>query len=114
LSDENPNQSQARIFGNDSQDLPLDLSKTSTCVPFVHRSMSIDETPPSPVDLSIEPSHTYDRQISIDHLYEEPMILTQPKSEWHYRSMKDLAKNHIPLVSGEGPQRTPIRIKVSF
>jgi hypothetical protein len=52
--------------------------------------------------------------MSIDYLYEEPKIVTQPKSEWHYRSIKDLAKKHIPFVSGDGPQRTPVRVRVSF
>ena len=51
--------------------------------------------------------------MSVDCSYDGPQILTGPKPEWHYRSTRDLAKEHIPFLSGDGPQRTPIRIKVS-
>jgi len=51
--------------------------------------------------------------MSVDDTYEPPEVITQPKREWHYRSIKDLAKNHLPYVAGNGPQRTPIRVKVS-
>jgi hypothetical protein len=48
------------------------------------------------------------------HEYDAPEILTQPKKEWHYRNMKDLGKNRIPLLAGDGPQRTLIRVKVKY
>jgi hypothetical protein len=48
----------------------------------------------------------------IQHQYDAPEILTQPKKEWHYRNMKDLGKERIPLLAGDGPQRTLIRVKV--
>ncbi|CAF3461546.1 unnamed protein product [Rotaria sp. Silwood1] len=43
---------------------------------------------------------------------EAPEILNQPKKEWHYRNMKDLAKNQIPLLAGDGSQRKLTRVKV--
>ncbi|CAF4159428.1 unnamed protein product [Adineta steineri] len=43
---------------------------------------------------------------------EAPSILIQPNSDWHYRSIKDFASNHVPCLSGKGPQRTPIRVTV--
>ncbi|CAF3435200.1 unnamed protein product [Rotaria sp. Silwood1] len=56
--------------------------------------------------------HISDRQILANYTYKQPQIITEPKSDWHYRSLKDLLKNHIPLLSGEGPQRTPIRVQI--
>lgn len=50
--------------------------------------------------------------MSIDDAFEPPEIITQPKREWHYRSIKDLAKQHLPYLAGSGPQRTPIRVRV--
>jgi hypothetical protein len=44
--------------------------------------------------------------------YDAPEILIQPKSEWHYRNIKDLGKKRMPLLAGQGPQRTPIQVKV--
>lgn len=41
-----------------------------------------------------------------------PKILIQPKPEWHCRTMKDLGENRIPLLAGQGPQRTLIQVKV--
>ncbi|CAF0946388.1 unnamed protein product [Rotaria sordida] len=43
---------------------------------------------------------------------EAPNILNKPKKDWHYRNMRDLAKNRIPLLAGDGPQRSLIRVKV--
>ncbi len=114
LSNGNASRSHATTHINDSPTSPLDLSRTSTRFPFVHRSTSIEDSSPSPIDLSIKASYIDNRQMSIDYLYEKPMIMTQPKTQWHYRSIKDLAKKHIPFLSGNGPQRTPIRIKVKF
>lgn len=112
---ENSNQSQLEtLYANESQTSPLDLSKTSTRFPFVHRSTSNDNSPPSPKNVSVKTNYFDNKPMSIDYLYEEPKIITQPKSEWHYRSIKDLAKKHIPFVSGDGPQRTPVRVRVSF
>lgn len=42
-----------------------------------------------------------------------PEISIQPKSEVHARNMKELGKQEIPFLPGEGPQRTPIQVKVS-
>jgi hypothetical protein len=103
------------VTDNDElQTSPLDLSTTSTRFKFVPRSKSTDNPPSSPMELSIDDSPIVSRQTSRDFYYDEPIIVTHPKSEWHYRSIKDLAKKHIPFISGDGPQRTPIRIKVSF
>ncbi|CAF3569920.1 unnamed protein product [Rotaria sp. Silwood1] len=90
---------------NDSQNSPLDLSKTGKfdrCVPR------------SPDVLCVKANNSCDRQMLSSHLYDEPKVLTEPKTDWHYRSIKDLAKKHIPFLPGDGPQRTPIRITVDF
>ncbi|CAF0767293.1 unnamed protein product [Rotaria sordida] len=105
------NQSYPTTFGYESQDSPLDLSKNSKHFPF-QRPMSIDESLTAAEDSCVKSHNIIDRQMAINYPYEAPQIITQPKSDWHYRSMKDLAKKHIPFLSGEGPQRTPIRIKV--
>lgn len=44
--------------------------------------------------------------------YDALEILTPPKKKWHYRNMKDLGKGGAPLLAGDGPQRTPIQVKV--
>ncbi len=44
--------------------------------------------------------------------YDAPEILIGPKRKWRYRNMKDLGQNRLPLLAGEGPQRTSIRVKV--
>ncbi|CAF4656537.1 unnamed protein product [Rotaria sp. Silwood1] len=90
---------------NDSQNSPLDLSKTGK----FYRCL-----PRSPDVLCVKTNNTCDRQMLLSHLYDAPKLLTEPKLDWHYRSIKDLAKKHIPFLSGDGPQRTPIRITVSF
>jgi hypothetical protein len=99
---------------NNSPPMPLDLSKTSTVYPFIPRSMSRDDPPMSPMDSSDRNPYFIGRQMLEDIQYEAPEIIIQPKLEWHYRSMKDLEKKHIPFLSGDGPQRTPIRVRVSY
>jgi hypothetical protein len=44
--------------------------------------------------------------------YDAPEVLIQPKGQWHCRNMKDLGRHRIPLLAGEGPQRTLIQVKV--
>jgi hypothetical protein len=90
---------------NFSPSLPLDLSVNSRQFPFRGGSSS-------PTDLSIKPIQTNSRQMSVDDEYEPPLIITEPKRDWHYRSIKDLAKKHLPYLPGIGPQRTPIRVTV--
>lgn len=51
-------------------------------------------------------------EASATHQCDEPEIITQPHAEWHYRNMKEFEKKKLPFLPGEGPQRTPIRIKV--
>jgi len=46
--------------------------------------------------------------------YAEPEIIIQPKEEWHRRYMRDVGKRKMPLLSGDGPQRTSIPVKVSY
>ncbi len=46
--------------------------------------------------------------------YPKPDVIIQPKEEWHRRYMKDVGRRKMPLLSGDGPQRTPIRVKVSY
>jgi len=87
---------------------PLDLSKSGPYFSYPQTSYT------SPLDLSMKPRRINDRQMSIENACEPPEIIIQPKSEWHYRSAKDLANNHLPLLAGNGPQRTPIRVKVNF
>ncbi|CAF4456897.1 unnamed protein product [Rotaria sp. Silwood2] len=88
---------------NDSQNSPLDLSKTGK----FYRCL-----PRSPDVLCVKTNNTCDRQMLLSHLYDAPKLLTESKLDWHYRSIKDLAKKYIPFLSGDGPQRTPIRITV--
>ncbi|CAF1059376.1 unnamed protein product [Rotaria sordida] len=90
---------------NDSQESPLDLSKTGK----FYRCSVVSR---SPDVLCVNTNNTCDREMLLSHLYEKPKILTEPKLHWHYRSIKDLAKQHIPLLSGAGRQRTPIRMTV--
>ncbi len=106
MIENNYDQSKLSRSPNVTQTSPLDLSKNSTQFPFRQRS-------PSPLDLSTTAIRNYSRQMSIDNAFEPPVIQTQPKCEWHYRSIKDLAKNHLPYLAGNGPQRTPIRVQVS-
>jgi hypothetical protein len=88
---------------------PLDLSIPKRTNPLFER-----QTSTSPLDLSTKPTQFNNRKMSVDDPYEPPEIITGPKTDWHYRSMKDLANKHLPCLAGNGPQRTPIRIKVSF
>jgi hypothetical protein len=91
---------------NSSPSLPLDLSKNS-------KQFRFQPLLSPPLDLSAKTTQFNYRQMSVDDVYEPPEIITQPKNEWHYRSIKDLAKKHLPYLAGNGPQRTPIRVKVS-
>lgn len=91
--------------------------------------MSSDPVQTSPLDLSLKrfyypqrstsPSETRAKNNSnhasnfLESIFDPPMVITQPKSEWHYRSLKDLQKKHLPYLAGIGPQRTPIRVTVS-
>ncbi len=43
-----------------------------------------------------------------------PIVTTEPKDEWHSRTIKELKDHKNPLLSGEGPQRTPIRVAVTY
>jgi hypothetical protein len=86
---------------------PLDLSMTG-------RYFSYPQSSTSPLDLSTKTLRINDRRMSIHYAHEPPEILIQPKSEWHYRSVKDLANQHLPLLPGNGRQRTPIRVTVNI
>jgi len=91
---------------------PLDLSRTSTMFPFAHPSTPEEKPNPSTIFRLNRQNSLMERQMSVDYTYSPPTIIIQPKSEWHYRNMRDLASKHIPLLSGNGPQRTPIRLSV--
>ena len=88
------------------QTSPLDLSIKR---PFFHSQRSS-----SPVEPRTRPSHTITDTIYLEGILDPPEVLTQPKPEWHYRSLKDLQKKHLPYLAGIGPQRTPIRVTVSL
>ena len=92
---------------------PLDLSKNSTTHAFYHPPTPDKRSSPSPMDVSGRNPFLFRRQMSHEFTLQAPRIVIQPKTEWHYRNLKDLAMNHIPLLSGNGPQRTPIRVTVS-
>lgn len=92
---------------------PLDLSMKSKTFKFVH--------PPTPEQTMMQSpmaclAKIDANKINMPQLFEsllpKPEIVIQPKTEWHYRNIRDLANKHIPLLSGDGPQRTPIRIRV--
>ena len=89
------------------QTSPLDLSRTGKAFHYQVRS-------PSPCECCRMPLPSYSRQASIETNISPPLVVTQPKREWHYRSLKDLAKNHLPYLSGIGPQRTPVRVTVCY
>jgi len=107
MIENNSDQSKIPISPNGTQTSPLDLSTNNR--QFLFRQQSS-----SPLDLSTTAIENGYRQMSIDDAFEPPIIITEPKSEWHYRSIKDLAKQHLPYLAGNGPQRTPIRVKVSY
>lgn len=93
---------------------PLDLSRNSTTVPFVHPPTPDEKPNPATLFRASRQNSMIERQMSVEYSYDAPSILIQPKSEWHYRNLRDLASKHIPLLSGHGPQRTPIRVTVSY
>lgn len=87
------------------QTSPLDLSRTGKLFHYPVRS-------PSPCECCRVSLPSYSRQVSVEIDIKPPRVITSPKREWHYRSIKDLAKNHLPYLSGIGPQRTPVRVTV--
>lgn len=92
---------------------PLDLSMNSKTFKFVHPRTPEQTHTKSPFMPTGKPDVGQTYPIMSSHaLLEPPRILIQPKTEWHYRNLRDLANKHIPLLSGDGPQRTPIRIHV--
>jgi hypothetical protein len=44
--------------------------------------------------------------------YEQPEIVNELKKEYHLRYMRDVGTPQMPLLAGDGPQRTPIQVKV--
>ncbi len=72
--------------------------------------------PPVPNQLSrtIRVSQIIPASTPIHFQYEAPPILIQPKQKLRYRNMKDLGKKRIPLLSGDGPQRVLVRVKVNY
>lgn len=94
---------------------PLDLSMKKPLHSVDNKYYtSIKSEPSSPMDVSTTSTPSNTNQTSRDISLEKPIIQIQPKPQWHYRSMKDLVKQHIPLISGDGPQRTPVQVKVSI
>lgn len=75
---------------------------------------SADVQPPAPTHLSntIPAPEITPVVTTTQRQYDAPEILIQPKPEWHYRNMKDLGKNRIPVLPGIGSQRTSIQVKV--
>ncbi|CAF3318875.1 unnamed protein product [Rotaria sp. Silwood2] len=101
-------------YYNDVQTAPLDLSNKPPQSPSnIRRSMSVNDLLPSLHDSVAKIYPILGSSNPIDYRYKPVMIIIPPKTQWHYRSIKDLAKNHIPLLSGDGPQRTPIRVTQS-
>lgn len=92
---------------NYEQTSPLDLSRTGKLFHYPVQS-------PIPCEFCHVPLPCYSRQVSFEAQFKPPKVVTEPKREWHYRSIKDLAKNHLPYLSGIGPQRTPIRVTVCY
>ena len=97
----------------DSSAEPLDLSTTSKVYPFSHPITPERDPSPPYRDKARRKQSVLQTQMSTDFICEPPRIITQPKEIWHYRNIKELAKKHHPLLAGEGPQRTPIRVTVS-
>ena len=113
-SQRNPHQLSNSPSSTHSSMEPLDLSRNSTTVPFVHPPTPDEKPNPANIFRVSRQNSLMERQMSVDYTYEPPRIVIQPKTEWHYRNMRDLASKHIPLLSGNGPQRTPIRVTVSL
>ncbi|CAF3367793.1 unnamed protein product [Rotaria sp. Silwood2] len=100
-------------YHHDMQTEPLDLSNKPPQSPSsIRRSVSINDSLPPLHNSVAKICPILDSSNLTLYLYEPVKIITQPKTQWHYRSIKDLAKNHIPLLSGDGPQRTPMRVTV--
>jgi hypothetical protein len=95
------------MYPDGVQTSPLDLSVKKEG--FFH-----PQRPISPMNSCSMPAFAYERQMSIEYTFEPPRVLTEPKREWHYRSLKDLQKKHLPYLAGIGPQRTPIRVSVGY
>lgn len=110
-NDADGDQSMTETSDDESQNSPLDLSIHNR---YFENDSSSSLPLPLPEHIPINIPVKSEFKMETDFLYDFPSILTQPKAEWHYRSIKDLAKHHIPLLSGDGPQRTPIRVQVSF
>ena len=104
-SEDNFGQSCIPMYPDGVQTSPLDLSLKKEGFFHPQRSMS-------PMESYSIPPLAYARQMSIERSFEPPRVITEPKKEWHYRSLKDLQKKHLPYLAGIGPQRTPIRVAV--
>ncbi|CAF4226740.1 unnamed protein product, partial [Rotaria magnacalcarata] len=111
-TNDNSYESDVEFCDKDVPNSPLDLTINSIRYPSAKRPISSQNLLPLPEIVRPKPSHIFAPPMLENPLLPSPQIVTQPKAEWHYRSMKDLAKKHIPYLSGDGPQRTPIRIKV--
>ncbi|CAF3194852.1 unnamed protein product [Rotaria socialis] len=111
-TNENSYESDVEFCDKGVPDSPLDLTINSIRYPSAKRPISNQDPLPLSETALPKPSHIFAPPMVGTFVLPSPLIVTQPKAEWHYRSMKDLAKKHIPYLSGDGPQRTPIRIKV--
>ena len=105
-TDDNYSQLVTPMSPDGVQTSPLDLSMKKQG--FFHPQRSI--TPPQSFTKT---ALTYSREMSMEDVLESPRVITEPKREWHYRSLKDLQKKHLPYLAGIGPQRTPVRVSVS-
>lgn len=105
VTEENCTQSFIPMATEPIQTSPLDLSIKR---PFFHPQRSS-----SPSERRARPTHTLTESMCLEDSFDSPKVFTQPKAEWHYRSLKDLQKKHLPYLAGIGPQRTPIRVTVS-
>ncbi|CAF0963291.1 unnamed protein product [Adineta steineri] len=90
----------------------LQMNETNHSVQTDQGSSNVSVHEPIDTSNSDQVSQSIPVSTSSEQPCEAPSIRIQPNSDWHYRSIKDLASNHAPCLAGEGPQRTPIQVKV--
>ena len=89
------------------------LAETNDFAQTEQNSINVQTVTPSQLSNTTQVPRSNPLTTTTQLQYDAPEIVIQPKEEWHYQNMKDLAKNRLPLLADDGPQRTPIRVKVN-
>ncbi len=88
------------------------MNETNNFVQTDQNSTNVQPSIPTHLSNTIQVLQTTAVNTPTQFQYDAPEISIQPKPKWHYRNMKDLGKQEIPLLPGDGPQRTLIQVKV--